>query len=116
MPKSIKWSLRSLNPPPVSFSLFKEEGKKKEGVMVIPTNIDPPPGFFLIDNVANETVVVSGQSVRAKRGLSILCCTLETTTVGLVVGVKDTVEEEEEDERKGERWGFVLGERGCYSN
>lgn len=34
--------------------------------MVIPTNIDPPPRFFLIDNEANETTVVSGQSVQAK--------------------------------------------------
>lgn len=67
MPKSIKWSLRSQNPLQCLFLyLQSEEEKKENGVMVIPTNIDPPPRFFLIDNEANETAVVSGQSVQAK--------------------------------------------------
>lgn len=67
MPKSIKWSLRRQNPLQCLFLyLQSEEEKKENSVMVIPTNIDPAPRFFLIDNEANETAVVSGQSVQAK--------------------------------------------------
>lgn len=67
MPKSIKWSLRSQNLLQCLFLyLQSEEEKKENGFMVIPTNIDPEPCFFLTDNEANETAVVSGQSVQAK--------------------------------------------------
>lgn len=65
MPKSIKWSLRSLNPLQCVFPYLRRRERERKGVMVIPTNIDPLPRFLSIDNEANETTAAAGQSVLA---------------------------------------------------